>query len=747
MSRSKPLRNVKSQSTPLGVDQLEARMLCAIDTAITNLESLVGPADISAATVTPVRNAAPTIARAITVANATQPISRSVSLSVLGRDDGAESLLTYRWSVTSSTQGATGTFSANLNNAAKNTTLTFNKAGAYEVRVTIADRGGLSVTTSLRVTVSQILTSIEVTPGTATVAAAGSQQFYARGLDQFRYAMTTQPTFAWSTNVGSITSAGRYTAPNAAGNATITARSGVITTSARVTVGAPTPTPTPTPNPTPTPTPNPTPSPTPNGLTDSSIRSAVSGYLSDRQITRTEMIALLRSAGNDGSLSSAELADFRYLVSNASSFGIVDYVKVLTNNVVNNNAANARYLGAAAGNLTAGSSSTLLNNLVDKWFLGSDLPALESGSLSYRTVAGNLFNGTPSTANMKQGALGDCYFISALGAIADRTPTAINNMFVDNGDGTFTVRFYTGSYGMSYNTDGTISTGFRSGTTSLADYVTVNRSLAAYASGTLALSGSGWSATNASNTLWIALAEKAYAQWNETGKAGRDVAANNYSSISGGWMGEVSAQVLGYNATEYVLANSQQSSLTNALAANRAVTIGTKSGATVGGLVGGHAYVVSSYNANTNSFTLLNPWGVSNPTPLSWTQLVSACDWLSVANPSNSAAIARNVSGGQVLRSGADSINVLSSVPVSFVSSITISTGTVVSEVSRNDRVSIAEDEVFAQVESSDDSSDLVAADIIDLVAIEANADYLSELIDTALSDADFQDCSAFEFA
>jgi Calpain family cysteine protease len=743
MTRSKSLRTVKTKTTQLGIDQLEARMLCAIDTAITNIEALVGPADVSATRSSNVRNAAPTIARAITVANANQPILRSVSLSVHGRDDASESLLTYRWSVSSTTQGATGSFAANNNNTAKNTTLTFNKAGVYDIRVSVVDRAGLSATSTLRVTVRQVLTSVGLTPGTANVAARGTQQFTARGLDQFRTAMTTQPTFTWSTNVGSITSAGRYTAPTIAGNATITVRSGSIAATARVTVTNSTP----TPSPAPSPTPSPTPTPTPSGLTDTSIRSSVTSFLSDRQITRTEMIALLRSAGNDGSVSASELADFRYIVSNASSFGVVDYVKVLTNNVVNNNAANLRYQGEAAGNLATGSSSALLNKLVDKWFMGTDLPALESGSLSYRTVAGNLFNGNPSTANMKQGQLGDCYFIAALGAIADRTPAAIQNMFVDNGDGTFTIRFYTGNYGMFYNTDGTISTGFRTGTTSLADYVTVNRSLATYASGMLALSGSGSYASSASNTLWIALAEKAYAQWNETGKAGRDVAANNYSSIEGGWMGEVSAQVLGYNATEYVLANSQQSSLTQALSANRAVTIGTKSGATLGGLVGGHAYVVSSYNASSNTFTLLNPWGTSHPAQLSWTQLVSACDWLSVANPSSSTAIAQNVSGGQILRSGADSIDVLSVVPVSFVSSVTVSTGTVVSEQSRIDGSTVAEDVVFAQAEDSSETKGFEVEVIADVAAIEKNADYISELIDSALSDAEFQDCSAFEFA
>ncbi len=54
-------------------------------------------------------------------------------------------------------------------------------------------------------------------------------------------------------------------------------------------------------------------------------------------------------------------------------------------------------------------------------------------------------------ANEFQGELGDCYFISSLGTIANEDPAAIEDMFINNGDGTYTVRFYTGNYGSSYN--------------------------------------------------------------------------------------------------------------------------------------------------------------------------------------------------------------------------------------------------------------------------------------------------------
>jgi hypothetical protein len=361
------------------------------------------------------------------------------------------------------------------------------------------------------------------------------------------------------------------------------------------------------------------------------------------------MIQLLRSAGTDGRVDASELSDFRYIVSNASRYNIPNYVSVLASNVVNANPANSLFRGQTAGNLAAGASSTLLNNLVEKWFLGVDLPTLTSSSFSYQVASGNLFNGTPSRANMKQGQLGDCYFIAALGSIADSNPTAVSNMFVDNGDNTFTVRF------------------FASG--GVADYVTVNRQLPTFSNGVLAYSGMGSRVNDASNTLWIALAEKAYAQWNATGKSGRD-GTNTYASIEGGWMGAVNAQVLGYNSTNHNLDSAGQTALIAALNTNKAVTIGTRTGASAGGLVGSHAYTVSGYNASTQTFTLVNPWGTSHPTPLTWAQLQANCSMFVVANPTTTTPIVATLT----VRSDVDPSNFSFVVTVSTNGNASLST-------------------------------------------------------------------------
>ena len=123
----------------------------------------------------------------------------------------------------------------------------------------------------------------------------------------------------------------------------------------------------------------------------------------------------------------------------------------------------------------------------------------------------------------------------------------------------------------------------------------------------------GSNASNPTNSLWIPLAEKAYAQWNETGKEGRD-GTNTYAGIEGGWMATVDAQVLGHNATDYSLTTSTEQAMINALAANEAVTIGTdgsnNSADTLpDGLYGSHAYAVIGYNASTGLFTLIQPLG------------------------------------------------------------------------------------------------------------------------------------------
>jgi len=183
-------------------------------------------------------NAPPSIAAA--AAATPNPVSGGTTiLSVLGDDDGGEASLTYTWAAIG-TPPAAVSFGANGSNAAKNTTATFTKAGSYTLQVTVRDQPGLSVTSSVGVTVNQTLTSIVLSPASATVDTGASQQFAATARDQFGTNLGTQPTFTWTvTGGGSIGGSGLFTAGSVAGGPhTVTASSGAVSATAAVTVTA-----------------------------------------------------------------------------------------------------------------------------------------------------------------------------------------------------------------------------------------------------------------------------------------------------------------------------------------------------------------------------------------------------------------------------------------------------------------------------------------------------------------------------
>ena len=519
---------------------------------------------------------------------------------------------TLTWSTSSQPQGApapTFTTSGGV------TKVAFGMAGNYMLTARAVNMPNASFVTV--VVVNQTLTSIAVSPNTYKVFQGADQQFAAQGFDQFGRAMVAPQTFTWSASGGTINASGRYTAAsNLLGGYTVTARSGAVTGVASVTIAANT-----------------------GSLQNAALATLVQNLDADGSISRQDMMQLLRSVGADGLVNAAEFADLKTILTRATTLNIPSYVQVLASDVINGNLANATFQGQALGNLAAGSSAAQLNKLVDKWFLGADHPTLCNSSVVYRSTAGSLFPHAPSHLDEYQGQLGDCYFISALGTLADSNQAAVRNMFIDNGDGTFTVRFYTGTYGTIYNySDGSISAGFTNNC-GTADYVTVDRMLPTTSTGILAYADYGANYANAANSLWIPLAEKAYAQWNQTGKEGRD-GLNAYASIQGGWMGTVDAQVLGYNATDYLMPSTGKQVAINALAAKKAVTIGTLSwSGTNLGLYPSHAYAIVGYNASTDRFTLYNPWGSNQPGPLSWSQLQATCTQLVVCSTAGSVSI------------------------------------------------------------------------------------------------------------
>ena len=347
-------------------------------------------------------------------------------------------------------------------------------------------------------------------------------------------------------------------------------------------------------------------------------------FFAGGDIGRDGMIDILTDIGADNNVvDSTELTDCRMLVTNAADLSMPDFVQVLSDNVVNTNPANTYYQGDALGNLAASDASTKLDKLVNKWFKGLDHP---DTAYNYQQAAGSLFVSGPSVSDMDQGALGDCYFIGALGSIADSDASAIENMFVDNGDGTYTVRFY-------YDDDGYV-----------ADYVTVDGMLPVNGN-YLVYAGETQAYSNSSNELWMSLAEKAYAQWCETGRAEGRNAYNTYANLAGGYMFYVNEQVLGSTAGWQYVQDAYKQTLISAIAANDAVTIATKTSTSI--LVSSHAYVVTGYNAGNDTFVLRNPHlGTGNPNTLTWTQLKNDCEWFAAADATGTSAFGDPVSSG-----------------------------------------------------------------------------------------------------
>merc|ERR1712100_544498 len=262
-----------------------------------------------------------------------------------------------------------------------------------------------------------------------------------------------------------------------------------------------------------------------NKIVDKSIENAALNSIKyENHLSRGDVIGILNSSRDFGGVHSSELTDLRSFYNYAiDTTHVRDDVKVLSEKVLFGNRSNQWYTGSDSvhdtlGDLAAGTSSTDMSLLIGKHFLGTDRPAIESNDTgSYTQAGGTLIKNGVSHDDIDQGAVGTCYVLAALAGTANDKPSVINNMFTDNGDGTWTVKFTT-------NGD--------------TDYVTVDRMMATANNGRFLYANDGGdggiqNVVAADNELWAALAEKAYAQLNESNEIGQD-GTNSYGGISGG---------------------------------------------------------------------------------------------------------------------------------------------------------------------------------------------------------------------
>ncbi len=354
-----------------------------------------------------------------------------------------------------------------------------------------------------------------------------------------------------------------------------------------------------------------------SNFNDPGLRNLTLNLVADGSLNRNDLLSLFdNSVGGDRIVSANELSDFKLIVNNSTLFNTPDSVRYLTNRVTQDASPN---LGADQ-----------FQSIVGRWFRGTEAPTpifsqsdrTDTGEpakvfqLEYAALSGPLYAASirqPRIGDINQGQLGNCAFLAALGATFGRqfddagnqTSAIINNMIVDNGDNTYTVRFYDEK-------------------TLQAEYVTVDRRVVVdpdtenlFAA---AVAGRERDPLNPNNgAIWGALVERAYAQYRQDpGQTGQP----GYNAIGrGDFVAPPLTRITGRQAQTYDLQGLFADTISfeqiqAALGNGQFIQVGTGGASTQdksGLIVGGHAYsVTNAYvtQSGEQRIVVRNPWGV-----------------------------------------------------------------------------------------------------------------------------------------
>lgn len=391
---------------------------------------------------------------------------------------------------------------------------------------------------------------------------------------------------------------------------------------------------------------------------------AAGSYLVNNSLTYDAALAVLRQAAtvySNRSATTAQYAALRNFAAQLNAPGgisVTDYVKNIVDKVILGDPGNNLWTGGAAttaalGNLSAATSVQNFGRLIDKWFLGADLPSsvvrMDPGityTVSYSPVSKPLFVGNgPSMTDVNQGYLGDCYLMAALAEMAAQDPSLIQSMITVNGNDTYGVRFFV---------DGE------------AEYVTVSNRLA-----------DGGETFSSGPALWASLVEQGYAQLQGSGSttgAGPGYSfGNSFSSIGNGGVPEFALGALlgpttitdywnygtSWRVSSYdsqmsaawggtISTQSLQATLIANLDAGYIVELSSNTGAEnaqgQSTLVASHAFAIYDFDEVSNKFEVYNPWGAApgqdwaTSFELSLSELLGTGDIISVVDPYSSRA-------------------------------------------------------------------------------------------------------------
>ena len=352
-----------------------------------------------------------------------------------------------------------------------------------------------------------------------------------------------------------------------------------------------------------------------SGVTDSWINSLTSpGIKADMQamaaggtMTYAGVVKLLDDVAAQGTVTAVEFADLQTIVANLNiGIGVSDYLASELTQLIDGDPANAVWTGGQKtttplGNLAAGTSAADLNELIGKWFLGTDLPnPTQSGArLDYVTYNLQPFGatGVPVVTDIMQGILGDCVLCSTLIEMVDNHLPELESMIVNDGNGVYGVRFFVNGEEL---------------------WETVNSALPTYTS-----RGGGLVDMNAYNTtgvgFWADLIEKAYAQLSATGEIDHP-AVNSYNNINGNYDSDLLTNIAGatnipdffYNDPSWSYA---KQIVIDALQSGEDVLMDSNSNTYDSSgnqeFMSDHCFAVVGYDSTAGDFILRNPWGTT----------------------------------------------------------------------------------------------------------------------------------------
>jgi hypothetical protein len=217
-----------------------------------------------------------------------------------------------------------------------------------------------------------------------------------------------------------------------------------------------------------------------------------------------------------------------------------------------------------------------------------DHPLASSGS--YVVVSGTLFGASgPSYLDVNQHGTADCWLLASLAAVAARSPSEIRSMFTYNGtaiENGVTVSLYSVRF---YDTSGN------------AHYVTVDNEL------TTSWDGAG----TPNGILWVALAEKAYAQANGAGwVVSGQMNTDSYAALDGGNAAWALQAITGKSAGTWAINPTNMAAAWNA---GEFIVLGSFNNPSDTRIVGDHDYAVVAYSpSNSMPFEVYNPWGTDS---------------------------------------------------------------------------------------------------------------------------------------